>query len=221
MITESDYWFPVDSGRVCHPQVASKARDAAALALGGRLLVSRQIAEMDLTEAANGLGLDCGEQLGEIERGGALPSLQIVVAAAKLYGTTMDYLCGLADDSDRDPAITLQRWVAARLSASLQRHTRKTCELHVNAIRALHPSAAEGRRLARQVVDAGRALAKFRALNHAFDQELRGGASVVARIGRAVDTACAYLAKLERARRVEVFRTVTDAADQHEEQVAG
>ncbi len=188
-----------------------------AVAQGIRMEEARRIADLSLEEGALLLGLACAEDLDAIERGQAVPSLRTAVVAARTYGTTVDFICGLDEDGDRDPASALLRLALARMTADVQSLTRATVANSVGVIRALHPSASEGRRLARLVIDAGQAVAKFRVLNPTFDSDMRGGASVVARLARAVDSAGAYMAKLERAKRVHAMRTAVDAADEAEE----
>lgn len=39
-----------------------------------------------------------------MEAGNRLPPLHVLVQLAHLYGTTVDFLLGLTDDIDRDPA---------------------------------------------------------------------------------------------------------------------
>lgn len=197
-----------------HPAATRRDQLAEAVACGARLREARLIAEMDLPEAAHALGLIDAEALDAMERGQAMPSLATVITAARVLGTTADYLCGFAgDDSDRNLASALQRWSTARISADIQRVARATVALQVGTLRAMHPTAAEGRRLARQVVDAGRAVATLRKRNPDFDSNVMGGASVVARLARAVDTAGRYLAKLERAKRVAAFKASIEISD--------
>lgn len=176
---------------------------------------SRLVADMSLPEAAAALRLGEIGQLTDIESGASLPSFESAIRAAEVYGTTIDYLGGLTEDGDRDSSAALQRYVASRLTAELQRLTRGTIAAHVETIRALHPTAAEGRRVAREVIAVARSLAKLREMNPEFNSELRGGASLVARMGRAAVCASDYLAKLERGRQANaVLGSCVDAGDQ-------
>lgn len=200
-----------------HPAAILRDQVSDAVAFGLRMREARRTADMDLAEGATALGFDDEQALDAIERGQAVPSLRTAIVAAQVFGTTTDYLCGLTDDSDgdRDRTTAIQRHIEARITADIQRLTRVTVDTNVALIRAMHPTAAEGRRLARLVIEAGQAVAKLRALNPTFDEDVRGGASVLTRFGRAVDSAVGYLAKLDRATRNAAFRTAVEAMDQH------
>ena len=91
------------------------------IAFGRRMREAREIAGMSQFEAADAMGYGQAVQLSIMESGQCLPTARVLMHCAVLYGTTMDFLCGFVQDSDRDPAVTAQREVALRIPADIRR----------------------------------------------------------------------------------------------------
>lgn len=180
-------------------------------AFGARMKEARDLAGISQAEAAKILGYSQAVQLSNMENGNRMPPLGIVIAAAKLYGTTTDYLCGLAEDSDRDPAAAMSRWMAARVHADITKLSREIIGVNVELMRKVMPSAAEGQRLAAAALEITKALESFRALNPRFDTAMRGSANLDQKVAAATSVAQMYQANMARAVRLLHIRSMRDA----------
>ena len=171
-------------------------------AYGARMREAREVAGMSLTEAATALGYSQPVQLSLMENGIRMPTLRIIAECAKLYGTTTDFLCGLSDDGDRDPAVALQRHVASRVAGEVQHLIAVMTRTSVETVRELMPGAADGQRLASLVIEAKTALDAFRKLNPKFDRDMRGSSNVMLKLELATLAAIHYAARVDRAKRL-------------------
>lgn len=179
-------------------------------AFGARLKEAREIADMTLTEAAVALGYSQPVQLSLMESGARMPTLRIIVACAKLYGTTTDFLAGLADDGDRDPAVALQRHVASRVTSEVQHLIAVMARTSVQTVRELMPSVSDGQRLASLTLEAKTALDTFRRLNPKFDTSMRAGSNLALKLDQASGAATIYAARVDRAKRLMVAKIGRD-----------
>lgn len=170
-------------------------------AYGARLSEAREVSGMSLTEAADALGYSQPVQLSLMENGKRMPTVRVIVQCAELYGTTTDFLCGLSADGDRDPATSLQRHIASRVTAEVQRLIVTMSRTSVDAVRELMPAAADGQRLAALVIEAKSALDAFRKLNPKFD-DMRGGSNVMLKMELATLSAIHYAARVDRTKRL-------------------
>lgn len=173
-------------------------------ALGKRMKEAREIAGLSQAEAAALLGYRQAVQLSLMESGQRMPPARVLIACAVLYGTTMDFLCGLVDDSDRDPAAAVQREVAGRVVADVRRLITTITAGAVDAVRQLRPDAGRTTRLACQVVELASTLQMMREHDGAVFDELHAGAQMVARVDAALATANDTLAAVARVQRQAV-----------------
>ena len=139
------------------------------IAFGARMRRAREVAGMTLTEAATAIGYSQPVQLSYQENGQRLAPLRVLVHLAALYGTTMDYLCGLAPDPDPDPAVGAQALVAARVTAEVRNLVQLMTTASVDVVRELRPDVGRQMRLAGLVVEAAVALGKLRGQHPEFD----------------------------------------------------
>lgn len=158
-------------------------------ALGARLEAARRIADLTLTQAAEALGYAQPVQLSLMESGKRFPPVHLLTEIAKLYGTTTDYLLGLTDEPDRDPALAAQRLIAARVLVTVNRLVETNAAIAAGAIRELSHTPARVVRLAGLVQEAATALKLVRTLNPEFDDEARGAATLIRRLEAAADLA--------------------------------
>lgn len=170
-------------------------------AYGARMRHAREMAGLTQDEAAKRMGYAQAVQLSNMEAGNRMPPLHVLVQAAKLYGTTMDYLCGLADDADRDPASAMVRHVSGRITSELNRLIDVMVSTGVDTARKVLPTAAEGQRLASLVLEAQSGLRTFRSRNPKFEA-MPAGALLESRMDLAAEAARRYVDGMERARRV-------------------
>lgn len=179
------------------------------IAYGKRMRHAREVAGLSLTEAAQAMGYSQPVQLSNMENGNRFPPHQVLCKATKLYGTTMDFLCGFADDSDRDPATAALRHVTGRVTADLQRLIGTMTRVSVEAVRELMPGAADGQRMASLAIEANIALAIFAQKNPKF-QDMRGASNFVNKLHMATEAATRYVLQVDRAKRLMQARAHCD-----------
>lgn len=172
-------------------------------AWGSRLREAREVAGMTLTDAAQRLGYSQPVQLSLMENGNRMPPLNIVVEAAKLYGTTCDFLAGLAADPTADPLLGAQRIVAAQVTTAVRGLIVGLVETGAEAARMLRPDVGRITRMAAAVLEADRALGVVRSRATDFDETIAGGASLVARLELAAELAREHIEQAERSRRLQ------------------
>jgi transcriptional regulator with XRE-family HTH domain len=175
------------------------------VAAGKRMVEARELAGFNQEQAARRLGYNQQVDLSRIESGYRPAPLHVLIAAARLYGTTMDFLCGLADDSDRDPGVAAARTVGDRVSFALEGLTKVMVRANMDMVRDLLPSTVAGERLAALTVEVNAALALVVARNPKFE-DMRGGATLLAKVGLASKAAAEYGATVARARRLMKVR---------------
>lgn len=181
------------------------------IAFGKRLTEARKIAGMSQAEAAEAMGYSQAVQLSLMESGQRMPTARVLIHCATLYGTTTDFLCGLVDDSDRDPLAAAQREISGRVVGDVRRLIATITEAAATSVRKLKPEAGRVARLAQQVIDAAEALDRMRQLSADFD-ELRGSATLDRRLQEALGTAHEHLAHVARAQRVAAAAPVDPIA---------
>jgi transcriptional regulator with XRE-family HTH domain len=168
---------------------------------GRRMAYARQMAGLDQVEAAQLLGYSQGVQLSLMEAGKRPVPFDKLIAAAKLYDTTLDYLCGLVDDPDRDPAAALLRSVQAHVETDVGSLVRGVFASNAKRLGELLPNVAAADRLASLTAEVGVAMAVFAARNASF-LDMPAGAPLAAKVELASQAAKAYAEKAASARRV-------------------
>ena len=179
-------------------------------AYGARMREAREVAHMTLTEAAEALGYSQPVQLSLMESGNRMPTLRIIVECARLYGTTTDFLAGLTDDGDRDPAVALQRHVASRVTSEVQHLIAVMARTSVQTVRDLLPGTADGQRMASLVLEAKTALDTFKRRNPKFDN-MPAGSNLALKLEGAATAATSYAARVDRAKRLMAAKIGRDA----------
>lgn len=177
-------------------------------AFGARMTAAREMAEITQAEAAKRLGYAAATQLSNMETGNRPVPLEVLMKAAVLYGTSMDYLCGLSDDPDRDPASAAVRHVSSRVTAEVNRLVDVMVHTSVDALRKVLPAATEGQRLAGMILETQAALGTFRTLNKRFDA-MPGGNTLATKVEVAADAARQYAVSMNRAQRIMTVRVDT------------
>lgn len=101
------------------PFCSRKSHDKADLIrlIGARMRTARELCNLTQQEAARRLGYGNSSRLAKIE--GAIDiriiSLSIIIAAAKIYDVSADYLLGLSDDWDSDSQRASERAISGWL----------------------------------------------------------------------------------------------------------
>ena len=171
------------------------------VAFGERMRLAREAADITQAEAAKRLGYAAATQLSNMESGNRPVPLELLIKAAVLYGTSMDYLCGLSDDPDRDPAAASVRYVSGRVTTEVNRLVALMVHTSVDALRKVLPTATEGQRLAGLILELHGAVGTFRSLNKRFDS-MPGGNALITRSDIAAAAAIDYSSRMRRAQRM-------------------
>lgn len=166
-------------------------------AFGERLRVARETAGMSQIDAAVAMGYSKGVQLSNMEAGNRMPTLRVLLHAAQLYSTTMDYLTGLVGDPSRDPAATAQSIVAARVTGEVRAAIGVLISTSIEHVRRLRPDEAKAVRIANVALEVRAALDRLRQRDPRFD-DLSGGATVLHRVELLADLAAEQLAQAAR-----------------------
>lgn len=180
-------------------------------AFGERLRRARELAGLQQAEAAEQMGYSQAVQLSNMENGNRMPPLHVLMRAAVIYGTTVDYLCGLAEDPDPDPVAVAQREVATRVSAQVRRMVESLLAEEAEHRRSNRLDIAAVSALARLVLEANGALASLRVRNPLFDDSILGGATLLAKLRMAAESAGELDSVCERLRRREHLVADTQA----------
>jgi transcriptional regulator with XRE-family HTH domain len=170
-------------------------------AYGRRMKAAREIAGMSQRDASDAMGYSQQVQLHLMESGQRMPTVRVLVHCCALYGTTMDYLCGLTADGDRDPVAAVQREVAARVVGEVRGLIAAVTAGAATAVRELRPDAGRTARLAAQVVELAAVLDRVQARGGEAFADLPAGALLVRRVQAALETARETLAAVARAQR--------------------
>ena len=167
--------------------------DAYKRLVGERMRQVREASGMNMTDAAIALGYSQPVQLSVMENGERLPTARVLTQWSAAFGTTTDYLLGLTSDPESDPATVIQRRLAAEVGEEFRLVLAKVTSTTVDLARDVRPVVSRALRLATAAMEARAALAKVRALNETFDDECRGGSSLVARLEAAAELAVELL----------------------------
>jgi transcriptional regulator with XRE-family HTH domain len=123
-------------------------------AFGRRLRNAREIAGISLTDAATRLGYSQPVQMSNMENGIRPATLKVIIEGARLYGTTADYLCGMAEDFDPDPSQGVRRQVAALVLSDFEALARTVASASRQMPHQAIPSTTEGQRMAGLILEA-------------------------------------------------------------------
>jgi transcriptional regulator with XRE-family HTH domain len=159
------------------------------LLIGARMRAVREAAGVTLTEAATAMGYSQPVQLSNMEHGQRLATLRVLMQYAASFGSTLDYLVGIASDPESDPATAIQRRLAAEVGEELRQLLARIAAVSVDLAREMKPVVARSLRLAGSVMEVRRALASVRNLNPGFDEDARGGAGLVSKLESAAELA--------------------------------
>jgi hypothetical protein len=136
-----------------------------------------------------------------MEAGSRPPTVHVLVECAQLYGTTTDFLLGLAPDVDPDPTTAVQRQVAAAVTADVRRLLREVSATGVAAVRELRQDVPRAQRMAVEILRAAQALERVRQWR-AFDRHAPSGAQLVTALTAAAELAQQQVAAMQRAERL-------------------
>lgn len=152
--------------------------------IGPRLIAARELNGIQQQEAARLAGMGNPTQWSQWEQGRRAPPLYAVLAAANTLHVSLDFLFGLSEDPERD-ARAARRNACVRAVHSM---LTKTAETIADGIEASDSLAGPDASNVRELLDAGSALTtaveRFHQLNIEQFEDSRGGATVLAALGR-------------------------------------
>ena len=149
--------------------------------VGQRMLAARQMNGYTQTEASDLLGYRkrTSTQLSLCEQKRRLPPLVTLVRAAHVYRVSVDYLCGLTDEPDRDPASEVNLHIIRSAEGMIRAQTQGLIDFLQAQMEAEGPAYA----IARSVLNEGEelvgALNEFLRLSGDQFQEMKGGARLL------------------------------------------
>jgi transcriptional regulator with XRE-family HTH domain len=167
------------------PSEASKAEQTALIrVIGARMREAREeLAGLSQQQAAGLLGYANSSKLAKIEGASDTNSVPLlaILRAAETYQVSIDFLFGVSDDWERDPAVCRERqvgrWLFEHLDQARTRDAQVFSEMRamVEAVSSMIPSLADGAEQAKVAFE------RFIDLNPTFE-DLIGGARLQASI---------------------------------------
>lgn len=110
---------------------------------------------------------------------GSIPTIDIIIKAAKIYNVSADYLLGLTDDFETDIDIRNEREIGAWIYEQLE-HDKVS---QMNVMRTIHNKILTiGNAINESIsesIEIKKALDKVRERNPSFDDEIKSGATLV------------------------------------------
>jgi hypothetical protein len=185
---------------------------ALAKLIGKRMRAARMAANIGEEEAGKIIGHKGATQICLCESGERiLPVLSLVKLADK-YGVSMDYALGRIDDPLADPFETNQgaiaRTVANGVESCFRQFSASVATYTVASLEERRKDMHDIRRITERAQEVKDALERFASLNPEFEEDMRGGARLVASIGslNALTTEAATRIEAEKkARKIRQF----------------
>ena len=180
--------------------------------VGARFKQARELNGWDQREAATRMGYENGTQLSLIELGRRNTPLPVFCVASAVYGVSVDFLLGLSDEPERDPAVAERQAVLRHVEGMLREHAGQVLDrisAHMNA--ATRPLAL-ARRLLGVSGTATETFDRFATLNDEAWQDMPGGAMLLKAMVELENVTQAALEALGKQERLAVFRTARAAA---------
>ncbi|KPF70322.1 hypothetical protein IP84_00750 [beta proteobacterium AAP99] len=104
-----------------------------------RMREARELCGLTQLEAAPLVGYLKSTQLSLIELGHRIAPLWLLVRASEVYSVSLDWLCGLTDECERDPAGRLARHISNAVSAQLEAVRDSTVAVSMAYVQSLAP----------------------------------------------------------------------------------
>lgn len=150
--------------------------------LGKRLRAARKAAGLTEMDACRIIGHKEQTQVSLWENGERMPTILSVISLAKAYAVPLDWLFGVTDDPIADPLETNQGVIVSAITRSMQGSFTTLCAaISQQAAVTIEGYSADRRELKEMCVMAVDALTSLRRiveLNPAFEEDMRGSASL-------------------------------------------
>lgn len=149
--------------------------------IGQRLREARELANLSQSEAARRLGYSNPSRLSKLEAASDTNSvpLWLILGAARLYAVSADFLIGLSEDWDESAPRSPMAWLADTWTRARDRDLKAMDALHFEVATVAQTTAD----LVAAVNGLSHAVSAFQSLNAGWE-DMRGGATLVARLGR-------------------------------------
>lgn len=175
--------------------------------VGDRLRESRaDINAMTLTYAANKLGCENPSQLSKIENGHAPVPNWMILAAAKLYQVSADFLLGAAGDWEYSARMTQEREVGRFQAEEAERNVLRQTNLNMMFHDELEWASGTIISMAFSIEEITATLKRVSEINVESWQEVRGGAKLAGDVERALQLVAPARAGLKRFKRTGVVK---------------
>lgn len=148
--------------------------------IGERFRTARHINGWGQTEASEMFGYRNSTQLSLIEDGKRMPPIDKIIKAHEIYGVSVDYLCGVSDEPERDPKLAERQAMVKQLQKMFADNATLMATQFQVWLNQGAPAVASSRRFLTQAEECTRSIERFRQLNSdAFEGEMRGAATVL------------------------------------------
>ena len=158
----------------------SRDRRLAAAVIGPRLRTARELSGFTQVELSEKLGYRNTSQLNLWESGQRVITTHALVQSSTVLGVSLDYLCGLCSEPERDPGAARRRAYLGAVRAQIERLSEEIVGSFEVADRLCGPDAENFRVLVRAADTLAEAIQTLQRLNGGRFDDLRGGSPVVA-----------------------------------------
>ncbi len=211
-IQEIEIIEPADAALPFNTMTRSGTTALVRATVAARFKQARELNGWDQREAAARMGYENGTQLSLIEAGKRNTPLAVFCVASAVYGVSVDFLLGLSDEPERDPALVERQAVLRHVEGMLREHAAQVLEMisaHMNA--ATKPISL-ARRLLGVSSAATEAFDRFATLNGEAWEDMPGGAMLLKAMVELETVTQAALEALGKQERLAVFRAARAAA---------
>lgn len=183
-------------------QLTKQEKAAVVRVIGTRMREARELCNMSLSEASKRLGYANPSKLSKVELASDTNSvpLWLVLTAARVYDVSLDYLCGMSGDWEVTDRAANEREISEWLHDAMENMRRQ----EILVLKKLHDKLEFiGGAVSAMLGASSRAddaLRRFAELNPGFE-DMRGGAALVAAVGRSGEVAVESEGRLRRFRR--------------------
>ncbi len=158
--------------------------------IGRRLASARKMARLRQENAASEIGHKNITQVSLAESGERLLPLNELVKLARLYAVPLDWLVGVIDDPLADPFETnpgvILHTVTSTMRQNFEAFTRAVAENTAIAVSGQRQDRLDLKDMSRMAREAKAQLKRLAELNPAFEEELKGLATLYSTIGKMV-----------------------------------
>lgn len=143
-----------------------------------RLIIARNLNSLDQKEAAAKLGYKNSSQLSKVESGDAPLPKSLLREASLAYGVSSDWLLGLSNEPERDPQIAGQMGVMRAVHAGIVEHAQNVTAVMLRLASDQLPLESQLSSLLDYARRVTKSFEKVCRLNSAFNEDIRGGATL-------------------------------------------